>query len=330
MIPLGQHLSIFLHEHLPQERQASRHTCDAYAYTFQLLIRFASQKFKIKPSSLSLEQLNASLVLEFLKYIETDRKNAAKSRNARLAGIKSFFRFLEYRVPSVLDQARSIHAIPSKKTDETLIDFLNREELQAILDAPNPHIRTGVRDRAMLLLTYNAGLRVSELVGLCIENFKRHPEPLIHVQGKGRKERRLPLWKETSKVIQAWLDVRGDIMSPELFLNARGVSMTRFGFEYILGKYVKIAGKKQPSILKKRISPHVLRHTCAVHTLQATGDIRKVALWLGHSSIQSTEIYVRADPNEKFEALEKTMPPKLKRGRFRPSDKLLETLKPQK
>lgn len=330
MIPLGQYLSIFLHEHLPQERQASRHTCDAYAYTFQLLIRFASQKLKRKPSSLSLEQLNASLVLEFLKYIETDRKNSAKSRNARLAGIKSFFRFLEYRVPSVLDQARSIHAIPSKKTDETLIDFLNREELQVILDAPDPHTRTGVRDRAMLNLAYDAGLRVSELVGLCIDNFELHPEPLIHVHGKGRKERILPLWKGTSKVVQAWLDVRGDSISPELFLNARGVSMTRFGFEYILGKYVKIAGTKQQSLLKKRISPHVLRHTCAVHTLQATGDIRKVALWLGHSSIQSTEIYVRADPNEKLDVLEKTMPPNFKRGRFRPSDKLLEMLKPQK
>lgn len=330
MTPLGQHLSIFLHEHLPHERQASRHTCDSYAYTFQLLIRFASEKLKIQPSFLTLEQIDAPLILEFLKYTEIERKNTSKTRNARLAGIKSFFRFLEYRVPSVLDQARRIHSIPMKKTDETFIDFLNREELQAILDAPNPQKRIGIRDRAMLYLAYNAGLRVSELINIHIENFERHPDQLIHVHGKGRRERILPLWRETTKVTQAWLDVRGNSTCPQLFLNARGYSMTRFGFEYILSKYVKMAEEKCPSLLKKRISPHVLRHTCALHTLQATGDIRKVSLWLGHNSIQSTEIYVRADPSEKLEAMAKTLPPNLKRGRFRPSDKLLEMLKPSK
>jgi site-specific recombinase XerD len=330
MISLSRHLSTYLHEHLPRDRQASRHTCDAYAYTFQLLICFASEKLKMQPSSLSLEQLDAPLILAFLNHIENDRKNSARTRNARLAAIKSFFKFLEYRVPSAIDQARRIHAIPAKKIDESLIDFLNREELQAILDMPDPHTRAGLRDRAMLHLAFAAGLRVSELVGLRIEQLELYPHPLIHVYGKGRRERILPLWKETTTAIRAWLEVRGDSIHPELFLNARGTAMTRFGFEYVLAKHVKLAAVKQPSLSKKRISPHVLRHTCAMHTLQATCDIRKVALWLGHASVQSTEMYLRADPSEKLDALSKVMPPTLRRGRFRPSDKLLEMIRPKR
>jgi site-specific recombinase XerD len=330
MISLSRHLFAYLHEHLPQERQASRHTCDAYAYTFQLLICFASEKLKIQPSSLFLEQLDAPLILAFLNHIENDRKNCARTRNARLAAIKSFFKFVEYRVPSAIDQARRIHAIPAKKIDESLIDFLNREELQAILDSPDPHTRAGLRDRAMLHLAFATGLRVSELVELRIDQLELYPHPLIHVYGKGRRERILPLWKETTMAIRAWLQVRGDSIHPEVFLNARGTAMTRFGFEYVLSKHVKLAAVKQPSLSKKRVSPHVLRHTCAMHTLQATCDIRKVALWLGHASVQSTEIYLRADPNEKLDALSKVTPPTLRRGRFCPSDRLLEMIRPKK
>ena len=326
MISLSRHLFAYLHVHLPQDRQASRHTCDAYAYTFQLLICFASEKLKIIPSSLSLEQLDAPLILAFLNHIENDRKNSARTRNARLAAIKSFFKFVEYRVPSAIDQARRIHAIPAKKIDESLIDFLNREELQAILDTPDPHTRAGLRDRAMLHLAFAAGLRVSELVGLRIEQLELYPHPLIHVYGKGRRERILPLWKETTTAIRAWLEVRGDSIYPELFLNARGTAMTRFGFEYVLTKYVKLAAVKQPSLSKKRISPHVLRHTCAMHTLQATCDIRKVALWLGHEQVETTAIYLHADLTIKEKALAAINPPGSTPGRYRPPDPLLAFL----
>jgi site-specific recombinase XerD len=330
MIPLAQHLSRFFNQHLPEERNMSKHTCDTYAYTFQLLICFASQKLKTKPSSLYIDQLDTPLILDFLKHIEVDRKNTAKTRNVRLAAIKSFFNFVECHVPSILDQSRRIHAIPIKKTDECLIDFLNQDELQAILDAPDVSTRLGIRDRAMLYLAYAAGLRVSELVGLRVDNIHLHTNPSVYIYGKGRRERVLPLWKETVKVIRAWLKVRGENINTELFLNVHGKPMTRFGFKYILEKYVKIASVKQKTLKKKRISPHVIRHTCAIHTLQATCDIRKVSLWLGHSSIQSTEIYLRADQSDKLDALAKVIPPSLSRGKFRPPDKLLDMIRPKK
>jgi integrase/recombinase XerD len=330
MTPLGLYLSTFLREHLPRQRQVSVHTCDTYAYAFQLLLGFAARRLHSTPSALAIEQLDAPLVLSFLEHLETERRNSPRTRNARLAAIKSFFRFAEYRLPSCLDQARCIHAIPVKKTDEALIGYLSREEIQALLDAPDPSCREGLRDRAMLYLAFAAGLRVSELVGLCLQDLVLQPHPTIHVVGKGRRERVLPLWKETVTALRGWLGVRGESTAPELFLNARGAALTRSGFEYLLAKHVRAATAKQPSLATQRISPHSLRHSCAMHTLQATGDIRKVALWLGHATIQSTEAYLRADPTEKLEALASLVPPSLRRGHFRPPDKLLAMLRPQK
>ena len=228
--------------------------------------------------------------------------------------------------PGVFDQARRIHALPMKKTDERLIDYLTHEEMQAVLDAPDPATSAGIRDRAMLHLAFAAGLRVSELIGIQLDDLDLHAQPVIRVLGKGRRERVLPLWKQTTITLQAWLSVRTGEHNRTLFLNARGNTMTRSGFEYILAKHVKTAILKQPSLKKKRITPHVLRHTCAMHTLQATHDVRKVALWLGHASIQSTEMYLRADPNEKLEALSAGIPPNLRHGRFREPDKLLSLL----
>jgi len=326
MTAIAPYMSTFLREHLPQERRASPHTCDTYAYAFQLLVCFAATRLKTQPSSLSLEQIDAPLVLAFLEYIETERGNSAKTRNARLAAIHAFFRFLEYRLPECLDQARRIHAIPMKKTDERLIDYLTHEEIQILLDTPDSAIAAGIRDRAMLHLAFAAGLRVSELVSLCLEDLEFQPQPAILVHGKGRRERSLPLWQETVTALRSWLAVRGDAKHRELFLNARGQAMTRSGFEYVLAKHVKTASLKHPAIKKKHISPQVLRHSCAMHVLQATHDVRKVALWLGHASLQSTEMYLHADPTEKLEALAAGAPPHVSRGHFRPPDKLLALL----
>ena len=327
MTPLAPHLTAFLRERLPRERQASPHTCDAYAYAFQLLLCFASKRLRTQPSSLMLEQLDTSLVLAFLDDLETTRGNTARTRNARLAAIKSFARFVEFRVPSSVQQTHSLLAIPSKKTDEKLVGYLNRDEMQAVLDAPDPRTRDGVRDRAMLHLAFAAGLRVSELVGLTLDDLILQPQPSIHVIGKGRRERVLPLWKTTIKALRAWLALRGKPACSELFLNARGGPLTRDGFEHILSKHVKSATATTPSLDKKRVSPHVLRHSCAMHTLEATRDIRKVALWLGHATMQTTEIYVRADPTAKLEAIDAVLPPALRRGRFRAPDKLLASLR---
>src|ERR1051326_3856133 len=164
MTALAPHFTAFLCKHLPAERGASPHTCDTYAYCFQLLVCFAASRLALKPSQLEVEQLDAPLVLAFLEHLERQRKNSSRTRNARLAAINAFFRFLEYRLVSSLDQSRQIHAIPMKKTNETLVAYLTRDELQALLDAPNLRVASGVRDRAMLHLAFAGGLRVSELI----------------------------------------------------------------------------------------------------------------------------------------------------------------------
>jgi site-specific recombinase XerD len=327
MIPIAPHITAFLQQRLPIERRASPNTCDSYAYAFRLLFQYASDCLKIPPSQLQLEHLDASLIVNFLGHLETARGNGASSRNIRLAAIKSFMRFMEFRVPSALEQIQRILAIPAKKTDTKLVRHLTAQEMQSILDAPDPTARDGVRDRAMLHLCFVGGLRVSELIGLRLVDLTLQSQASILVHGKGRKERCLPLWKETASVLRAWLSVRGEVLVPELFLNARNAPMTRSGFEYILRKHVETAKKSSPSLTAKRVSPHTLRHTCAMTILESTKDLRKVALWLGHSNMQTTEIYTRADPTVKLETLESVLAPKLRTGRFKASDQLIAWLK---
>jgi integrase/recombinase XerD len=323
---LAPHIEAFLREHLARHRGASQHTCDSYAYSFQSLFAFASQKLKVAPSALSLEQLDAALISTFLEHLETTRGNSAETRNIRLAAIRSFFRFLQHREPAAVEQVRRILAIPFKKTDTRLVGYLVQEEMQALLDSPDPSTREGVRDRAMLHLAVCAGLRVSELTGLRLDDLA--PQSVsIRVRGKGRRERALPLWKTTAAALRAWLAIRGPVSSPELFVNARGEPFSRWGVAYVLRRHTETAARKCLTLNGKQVSPHVLRHTCAMVVLQATQDIRKVSLWLGHSNLITTEVYVRADPTEKLEAIEAVVPPSLRKGRFRPPDKLLALLK---
>ena len=261
-----------------------------------------------------------------LKYLETKRGNSAETRNIRLAAIRSFFRFLQYREPAAIEQVRRVLAIPFKKTDTRLVSHLVREEMQALPDAPDPSTRAGVRDRAMLHLAVCAGLRVSELTGLRVEDVAPQSAS-IRIRGKGRRERALPLWKTTATALRAWLAIRGPVASPELFVNARGEPFSRWGIAYVLRRHTETALRKCSTLQGKQVSPHVLRHTCAMVVLQATQDIRKVSLWLGHSNLTTTEVYVRADPTEKLEAIEAVVPPSLRKGKFRPPDKLLALLK---
>src|SRR5271167_1360699 len=326
MTPIAPDIEAYLHETLAGHRGASQHTCDSYAYSFQLLFEFAAARHKVTPSSLMLEQIDAKLVSAFLEYLEDTRKNAPETRNVRLAAIKSFFHFLEYRQPAALEQIRRVLAIPFKKTNSRLVPYLLREEFQALLDAPDPATRDGVRDRAMLHLAVCAGLRVSELTGLRIGDIDLSSMS-VRVLGKGRRERTLPLWKTTAAALRAWLAVRGRIAAPEVFVNARGEPLSRWGFAYLLKQHAATAAGAHPGLDKKRISPHVLRHTCAMIILQATQDIRKVSLWLGHATLTTTEIYTRGDPTEKLDAMESIVPPHLRRGAFQPSDKLIALLK---
>ena len=327
MTPIAPHISVFLRERLPLQRGASIHTCDSYAYSFQLLFEFASRRFGVTPSRLYLEQIDARLVMEFLGYLESDRGNSPNTRNARLAAIKSFMRFIEFRVPALLDHTRSILAIPTKKTDQPLVQHLSLSEIQAILNVPDTQTRYGIRDRAMLHLCFAAGLRVSELIGMPVTAISFQPTPTVHILGKGRRQRALPLWKQTTEDVRAWLAVRGNKPVPELFVNAQGRALTRMGFVYLLQKSVRRATETCSSLVGKRVSPHTLRHSCAMMIYQATKDPREVALWLGHANTQTAEIYLRADPTEKLAAIEAVIPPSLRRGKFTMPDLLIDSLR---
>ena len=326
MTPIAPLITNFLREHMPREQGCSPHTCETYAHAFKLLFCFASKRLGIKPSQICIEQIDAALILDFLAHIEVQRGNCAATRNGRLAAVKAFIRYVEFRVPSALEQARQIHAIPSKRHDQALVRHLTIDEVRAILIAPSTTTRPGIRDRAMLHLCFAGGLRVSELVGLPLANVSLERTPSIRVLGKGRRERCLPLWKETAVDLRAWMAVRGAPPVPELFVNAEGAAMTRAGFEYILDKHVCSARKSCPSLSGRSVSPHQLRHSCALTMLQATRDIRKVALWLGHADIRTTEIYLRVDPSEKLEAVEAVLPLGLRRGQFKAPDALIASL----
>lgn len=327
MTLVAPHITAFLQKRLAVERRASRHTCDSYAYAFQMLFEFASRKLRRAPSDLYLEHIDAPLVVEFLDYLQVERHNAPRSRNARLAAIKSFMRFIEHRVPSLLDQVRRVRDIPTQRVDIRLVPHLSSDEQKALVDAANPTTRLGIRDRAMVYLALAGGLRVSELVGLRMDHlvFSGHYVD-VRVHGKGRRERVLTLWKSVAHALRAWLAVRGSALAPEVFLNARNQAMTRSGFEVVLEKLVATAAVRRSSLRTKRVSPHVLRHTCALNILRATRDLRQVALWLGHATTQTTDIYLQADPTEKLEALAAFKPPALRPGRFRPPDRLIAAL----
>jgi integrase/recombinase XerD len=326
MTPIAPHITAFLRERLTCEN-----TRAAYAYSFQLLFTFASKRLGVAPSELQVEHLDAPLVLAFLEHIQQERKSGARTRNTRLAAVRSFMRFLEHRVPAALEQIRRVLAIPAQRTDTRVVKHLSAAESRAVLDAPDPTSRLGIRDRAMIYLGLTGGLRVSELVGVRLDDVRfdgRYVE--IRIRGKGRKERVLLLWKEVGAAIRAWLAIRGVASCPELFLAATAQPMTRSGFEYVLRKHVSAATAACPSLAGKRVSPHTLRHTCALDTLRATGDLRKVSLWLGHANQSTTEIYLQADPTEKIEAIESTVPPRLRPGRFRPPDRFIASLMPAK
>lgn len=326
MSALAPHVAAYLRERLPAELGASRHTCETYTHALRLWFEYAALRYGVTPSTLELEQLDSQTVLSFCEHLEVVRGNSARTRNARLSAIKSFMRFVEYRVPAMLEQVRQIQAIPRKRTDQKLIGYLDRPQITALLNAPDLTTRSGIRDRAMMHLCLSAGLRVSELVTLPLSALILHGEPSVHVCGKGRRERALPLWKGVARDLRAWRDVRGGTGAVECFLNARGGPMTRSGFEYVLHKHVAHAARSCSSLAGKAVSPHLLRHSCAMTVLQATGDIRKVSLWLGHSGLATTQIYLRADPTEKLSIVETLIPPHLRQGRFQASDALIALL----
>jgi site-specific recombinase XerD len=326
MTPLAPIISEFFRAYLPVQRGFSEHTCSTYAYAFKIFLAFCSSKLKTAPSNLNLEQLDSMMVMSFLKDIESSRNNSPSTRNSRLAAIKAFMRYVEFKIPGSVEQTRQILAIPSKRHETPLVKHLSLDEIQQILNTPDLSSRNGIRDRAMINLCFSCGLRVSELINLRLVDLNLRGSATIKVVGKGRRERIIPLWSDATTDLKKWIAVRENIENPEVFLNSRGEPIGRAGFEYILNKYVKLASRKQASLGGSKVSPHQLRHSCAIMMLQATKDIRKVSLWLGHADIKTTEIYLRVDPSEKLEAIEAVIPPKLKRGKFTAPDKLIASL----
>lgn len=243
------------------------------------------------------------MVLAFLKYLETQRNNSPRTRNQRLAAVRSLFLYIQSRSPEMLDQSSQVRALVAKRSGTKAIDWLTLDEVKSILAQTNPRNISGLRDRTMLSVAYMFGLRVSEVLSLSLRNLDFGPQPSIYITGKGRRERTMPLAKETLELLRAWVAARPTVIYDHVFLNRDGLPLTRDGFANRLSKYVTAASKETLSLGTKHVTPHVLRHSCAMHMLSATGDIRKVALWLGHSSIQTTEIYLHADPAEKLRIL---------------------------
>jgi site-specific recombinase XerD len=320
-------LESFFTQRLMQQRQASKHTISSYRDTFRLLLQFAQQRLHKAPSRLAFEEIDAPLIVAFLDDLEKRRGVTARSRNLRLTAIRSFFHYAAYEAPACSAQIQRVLAIPSKRFTRALVHFLNRAEVDALLAAPDQHSWSGRRDHAFILVAVQTGLRLSEMTGL-----ERHDVTLgtgshVRVVGKGRKERCTPLSKQTRAVMKAWLQELPKAGGQPLFPNAMGGRLSAHGVHYILTKHATAASKDCPSLQHKRVTPHVLRHTTAMDLLHEGVEQSVIALWLGHESIETTQIYLEANLALKEEILAKTTPPNGRPGRYRPDDKLLAFLK---
>ena len=291
-----------------------------------MLLGFAHKQLKKPPSKLLFDDLNAPFIGAFLDHIQNDRQNGARTRNLRLTAIRSFFHYVAFQEPSRSAHIQRVLAIPSKRQDRALIAFLTHPEIKALLTAPDKTIWAGRRDRALLMLAIQTGLRLSELIGLRRRDIILTSGAHVRCYGKGRKERCTPLTKQTVSVMKTWLEERGGSDDDVVFPNARGTQLSPDGVQYLLAKHVATARKTCPSLKDKRVSPHVLRHTAAMELLQAGVDHSVIALWLGHESAETTMIYLQADLAFKEKILAKTKPPDVKASRYRPGDKLLQFL----
>ena len=328
MSTLAPMLEAFFTDRLQQQRLASPHTIAAYRDTFRLLLTFAKEEIRKDPSNLDLTDLDAAFIVRFLAHLETKRRNAISTRNARLAAVHSFFRYVALREPAHAALIQRVLAIPHKRTEKKLVAFLTPVEFEALLSAPDQSTLLGRRDYALLLLAIQTGLRVSELTALTLESV-RLDRGAAHVRcrGKGRKERVTPLTAQTVKALRAYLRDRGGAApTSPLFLSRRGGAMSRDAVEHLVEVHRARAAKKCSSLSTKQISPHVLRHTSAMLLLHSGVDRSVIALWLGHESIQTTEIYLHADLATKERAIAKTAPPRTRQARYRPPDALLSFL----
>lgn len=326
MSALAPLLQSFFTERLVAQRRVSPHTIASYRDTFRLLLGFATKRTGKAPSQLELADLDAPMIAAFLHHLETDRHNSVRTRNTRLVAVHSLFRFAALREPAQAEVIQRVLAIPQKRFERAIVSFLDREEVEAILASPDRTSWLGQRDHALLLLLVQTGLRVSELTGLRCRDVVLTHGAHVFCRGKGRKERCTPLTAQTVAVLRSWLKERCDEPDGPLFPTRRGNRLSTDAVERLVDKHVRLAVPRCQSLADKRVTPHVLRHTAAMELLAAGVDSSVIALWLGHESLQSTQMYLHADMAIKQQALDRTAPHVGAVGRFRPPDALLAFL----
>jgi site-specific recombinase XerD len=319
-------LQFFFTDRLLRQRQASPHTIAGYRDCFRLLLQFAKERLGKMPSQLRIEDLDAPFIGLFLDNLERTRKNSARTRNARLGAIHSFFRYVALEEPAHALHCQRILAIPNKRYERRPIEFLSREEVDALLAVTNPSTWIGRRDRTLLLVAAQTGLRVSELTRLNCQGVVLGTGAHVRCLGKGRKQRCTPLRPETAKMLDAWLRQRQGRPEDPVFPSIRGGSLSRDAVERLITKYTDLAAPTCPSLKRKNISPHVLRHSTAMDLLHHGVDRSVIALWLGHESVETTHMYLHADMRLKEKALSRTEPMGIKLVRYRPKDQLLAFL----
>jgi site-specific recombinase XerD len=319
-------LERFFTQRLMQQRQASPHTVSSYRDTFRQFLKFTVERLHKAPSQLNFQEIDAPLIMAFLDHLEMHRGVSIRSRNLRLTALHSFFRFAAFEAPAHSAQIQRVLAIPSKRFTRTLVQFLTRPEVDALLAAPDQRTWSGRRDHAFILLAVQTGLRLSEMSGLQRQDMILGTGAHVRVIGKGRKERCTPLARSTLVVLNAWLrePQRGD--GNILFPSARGERLSVHGVQYLLNKHRMTASRVCPSLRDKRVTVHRLRHTTAMELLQGGVDRSVIALWLGHERVETTQIYLEATLAMKEKALAKTSPPHGRRGRYKPGDRLLAFL----
>ncbi len=324
---IAPYLQAFFADYLCQQKRMSPQTIISYRDTFRLLLTFVKNTTGIEPCALRVVDLDAPAVLSFLDHLEQQRGNSVSSRNVRLSAIRSFFRLIALRDPDSVGLATRVLAIPVKREDKKLIGYLTRTEIQALLAAPDRSQWAGQRDHALFLTLYNSGARVSEIIALKRDHICFGATSFLQLTGKGRKERTIPLWSETSKVLKAWFRKLDNNADSIVFPNARGKHLSRDGVDYLLKRSVRKATIDCPGLATKTITPHIVRHATAMHLLQAGVDIATIALWLGHESIETTHVYLEADLALKEKALAKLDPVEDGRMlRFKADDPLLAFL----
>jgi site-specific recombinase XerD len=325
-INLAVLLERFFTQRLMQQRQASPHTISSYRDTFRQFLKFTEQRLNKPPSRLNFQEIDAPLIMAFLEHLEKDQGNSTRSRNLRLTAMRSFFRFASFEAPTHSAQIQRVLAIPSKRFTRTLVPFLTRPEVDALLAATDQHTWPGRRDHAFILLAVQTGLRLSEMTGLKRQDIILGAGAHVRVIGKGRKERCTPIARSTLAVLKAWLREPQRGTEQVLFPNAQGKRLSVHGVQYILNKHRATASRPCPSLKHKRVTVHRLRHTAAMDLLQAGVDRSVIALWLGHERLETTQIYLEATLAMKEKALAKTSPPHGRPSRYKPGDRILAFL----